>query len=394
MTAHRLRSPLIVLFIVVAIGTPWRSMAQQPIRIGASMSVTGSYAEQGAYGREGYLLWQKHVNGQGGVLGRKADFVIYDDGSDPQVAVRLYEKLIAEDKVDAVMGPYSSPITEAVANVTEKHRKIMIAPMASATSIWEKGRRYIFMMLSPSELFLEGFIDLAARNGLNTIALIYEGTLFPKAAAKGSMELAQKKGMGVVLYEAYPKGKGDFAALVGKVKAAQPDALGMVVANAGDPAAITRQMKKLDVNVKMLCASHSFLPGYYKLVGKLGEFVYGSSIWEPHLPYPGNQEFVEAYHKEFGRAPSGPAATSYAGCQLLCESVQRAGSLNADKVREELLRLRTATVFGSFAVDERGFQIGHKMVTTQWQDGKQVVVWPDEAATGKPRFPTPLWSGR
>jgi len=356
--------------------------------------MTGSFAEQGGYGREGYLLSQKHINEQGGVLGRKVDFVIYDDGSDPQVAVRLYEKLIAEDKVDAVMGPYSSPITEAVANVTEKHRKLMIAPMASTTSIWEKGRRYIFMMLSPSELFMEGLIDLAARNGLKTIALIYEDTLFPKGAAKGSVELAKKKGMGVVLYEAYPKGKGDFAALVAKVKAAQPDVFGVIVANADDPAAITRQMKELDVNVKMFGASHSFLPKYYKLVGKLGEFVYGSSIWEADLPYPGNQEFVNAYQKEFNRAPSGPAAGSYAGCQLLCESIRRAGSLDADKVREELLRLRTTTVFGSFAVDERGLQIGHKMVMIQWQDGKQVLVWPYEAATGKPRFPTPPWSGR
>jgi len=109
-------------------------MAQQPIRLGVSLSITGKqYSVQGGYGREGYLLCQKHVNAQGGVLGRPIEFVIYDDGSDEKTAVRLYEKLIAEDRVDAVLGPYGSAITDAVADVTEKHRKLMIAPMARYT---------------------------------------------------------------------------------------------------------------------------------------------------------------------------------------------------------------------------------------------------------------------
>src|SRR5262245_48656194 len=89
--------------------------AQQPIRIGASASLKGNYSLQGGYLREGYLLCQKEVNAKGGVLGRPVEFVIYDDGSDEKTAVRLYEKLVSEDKVDALLGPYSSPITDAVA---------------------------------------------------------------------------------------------------------------------------------------------------------------------------------------------------------------------------------------------------------------------------------------
>src|SRR6266511_541386 len=165
-------------------------MAQQPIRLGVSLSITGKqYSVQGGYGREGYLLCQKHVNAQGGVLGRPIEFVIYDDGSDEKTAVRLYEKLIAEDKVDAVLGPYGSAITDAVADVTEKHRKLMIAPMAATTSIWEKGRRYLVMVPSPLEASTEGTIDLAARHGLKTIALINADSLTGKAVAKGTLEL-------------------------------------------------------------------------------------------------------------------------------------------------------------------------------------------------------------
>src|SRR5947209_4638945 len=111
------------------------AFAQQPIRIGATTALSGESSIQGSYSREGYLLCEKHVNEKGGVLGRQIEFVIYDDASNGKKAAALYEKLIAEDKVDAVLGPYGSAITEAVADVAERHRKLMIAPTAGTSSI-------------------------------------------------------------------------------------------------------------------------------------------------------------------------------------------------------------------------------------------------------------------
>jgi branched-chain amino acid transport system substrate-binding protein len=146
----------------------------------------------------------------------------------------------------------------------------------------------------------------------------------------------------------------------------------------------------MDVNVKMLSAG--FLD--YEALGNTAEFVYAGSYWNPNLPYPGNREFVAAYRKEFNRAPAFVSASSYAGCHLFVNAAGRVGSFDSDKLREELLKTKTKTLFGDFAVDERGFQIGHKAITIQWQDGKQVVVWPDEAAAGKLRFPTPPWRQR
>jgi branched-chain amino acid transport system substrate-binding protein len=218
-------SILVVLLSVLATAAPWPSTAQQPIRIGASIAISGRDQVQGGYVREGYLLCQKHVNEKGGVLGRTTEFLIRDDGSDPKAAVGLCEKLITEDKVDAVMGPYGSPMTDAVADVTEKHRKLMVAPAAGTTSIWEKGRRYLVMVLSPLEAATEGTIDLAARSGLKTIALINVDTLPGKAVAKGAIELAKKKGLEVVLQETYPPGTTDFSAILNKVKEAKPDVL-------------------------------------------------------------------------------------------------------------------------------------------------------------------------
>jgi len=130
-------------------------------------------------------------------------FVVYDDQSMPATAVRLYEKLITEDKVDAIMGPYSSPVTEAAVNVTEKYKKVMVAPLAATTSIFKKGRKYIFMVISPAEVYLEGLVDMAAKRGLKTVAVVNEDTLFSKAAAAGAVEIVKKKGLQVVFAEAY-----------------------------------------------------------------------------------------------------------------------------------------------------------------------------------------------
>ncbi len=368
--------------------------AQGPIRIGASLSLTGTYAKLGKNQHEGYKLCEKDLNAKGGLLGRKVEFVMYDDQSMPPTGVRLYEKLITEDKVDAVMGPYSSPITEAVANVTEKYKKVMVSPLAATTSIFKKGRKHIFMVISPAEVYLEGLVDMAAKRGLKTVAVVNEDTLFSKAAAAGAAELAKKRGMQVVYQEAYPKGNTDFSALLTKIKSLNPD----VIAAAtyfDDAVALTRQMKELNVNPKMYGVTvGGDLPEFYDTLKTNAEYIYGATQWEPSLPYPGIKEFFDSYKKEFGHEPSYHSAAGYAGCMTYAEGVKRAGTLDSDKVREALLKLETRTMFGDYKVDADGFQVAHKMVLFQWYEGKKLTVWPDELAAAKPHFPTPPWNQR
>jgi branched-chain amino acid transport system substrate-binding protein len=371
------------------------ALAQAPIKIGASLSLTGTYSALGNNQHRGYQLCAKQMNAKGGVLGRKIEFVVYDDQSQPATGVRLYEKLITQDKVDLVMGPYSSPITEAVANVTEKYKMPMVAPMASTTSIFRKGRKHIFMVQSAAEVYLEGLLDVAAKRGLKTIAFINEDTLFTKATIQGSIELAKKMGLTVVFTEAYPKGNTDFSALLTKIRAVNPDVLGAAT-YFDDAVAITRQMRELNVNPKMYGVTvGGDLPKFHGLLGKNAEFVYGATQWEPELPYPGAREFNESYKKEFpGADLSYHSAGGYGGCQVLVEAVRKAGSLDPDKIRAAILAMDFSTVYGGFKVDEGGFQISHKMVMFQWQDGKKIIVWPDDLAAGKIRFPTPPWGQR
>ena len=382
--------------------------AAPPIRIGASASKTGTYAALGQNQLRGYELCVWHTNERGGVLGRKIELVVEDDQSQPAAAVRIYERLITQEKVDLVLGPYGTPMTEPVARVTEQHKMPMVAPTVGTTSMFKEGRKFIFMIYSPAEVHLEGFVELAARNGLKTIALIGEDTLYPLAVVTGAADLARKKGLHVVFTEAYPRRTTDFAAILTRVRSSSPDALGAATFFE-DAVAITRQMKELNLNPKMFAATVGVpQPEFYKRLERSAEFAYGPSQWEPEFvtiragglipiarQYPGAREFVEAHHRAYpGADLSYQTAAGYAGCQVLTEAVKRAGSLDGEKIRDAILKLDFNTVFGAFKVDADGLQIAHKMVTIQWQDGKRVIVWPAELAPARLRFPTPPWSQR
>src|SRR5262245_40971760 len=382
--------------------------AQPPIRIGATLAQTGVYAALGQNQLRGYQLCVKHVNERGGLLGRKLKLVVYNDGSDPATAVRLYEKLITQDKVDLVLGPYSSPITEPVADVNEKYRMPMVAPSANATSVYRKGRKFVFMVGAPVEVYLEGLIDLAAQKGLKTVALINLDDIFGRANAQGAVELAKKKALQVVFADAYPEGTADFSAILTKVRAANPDVLGAAT-RFEDAVTITRHLKALNVNPRMIGLTVGVdLPKFYEVLGRDAEFVYGATQWLPELvelragglipvarQYPGAREFVESYKRDFPSADlSFHSAQGYGGCQILVEAIRRAGSLDSEKLRDAILKMDHNTVFGGFRVDRDGAQIAHKVLMFQWQDGKKVIVWPEELAPGKPRFPTPPWSQR
>jgi branched-chain amino acid transport system substrate-binding protein len=178
-----------------------------------------------------------------------------------------------------------------------------------------------------------------------------------------------------------------------KIKAANADVLGMAASSLGDFIVVARQMKEQDINVKMFGNSGAVVE-FQQALGNAAEFAYGLSAWEPSLPNPGIKEFVEDYQKEFNRPPSFHAAGAYGSCQIFMEAARRAGSLDSEKLRDELLKLKTKTIFSDYAVDERGYQTANKGLFIQWQDGAKVVVWPDELATAKPRFPTPPWSQR
>jgi branched-chain amino acid transport system substrate-binding protein len=367
--------------------------AGDTIRIGATMSQTGALATQGTAALNGYRLCETDVKRRGGLLGRPIRFVIHDDRSDAALAAELYERLIAEEQVDLVMGPYGSTHTEAVAPVTERHRMVHVSPLAATSSIWEQGRRYLFMVLPPAELFLAGLIDMADERGLTRVAVLQEDALFPRAGGDAAAVRARERGMHVVLHETYPRGTTDFTGWLDRVRDERVEVLAMAASTLSDFVLVVEQMAEHGIDVAMFGTTGA-VAEFQQALGAKSEYAYGLSAWEPGLPYPGIDRFVADYREAFGREPSFHAAGAYGACQVLVEAVTRAGTLDADALRDTLLGLRTRTVFGDFEVDERGAQVAHRGTFIQWQDGRRVVVWPDDLATAEPRFPTPGWGER
>jgi branched-chain amino acid transport system substrate-binding protein len=398
-----------VLTVALWLGSSTVVEAQPPIRIGASLSQTGEYAPLALKQLRGYQLCVKHANDKGGMLGRRVELQVEDDQSDPAAATRIYQKLITQDKVDLILGPYSSGLTEAVADLAEKHRMALLASGASATSIFKKGRKFIFMVLSPGETYLEGLIDMAARRGMKTVAAIHEDNLFTKAIAQGAVEFAKKRGLQVVLVESYPKDTTDFGPVLGRVARVNPDVLAAAT-YFDDAVGITQKLRDANVNPKMFgLTAGADLPTFYELVGRNAEFVYGATQWTPEIVtlvrggqlvpvgrrYPGGREFVEFHRKEFpGVEISYHTASGYSGCQVLIEAIKQTGSLDGERLRAAILKMDLTTVYGTFKVDKDGIQIGHQMLIFQWQDGRKVIVWPEELAGGTPRVPMPPWNQR
>ena len=381
---------------LLALGAAGPAAAQAgrpPVLLGASISLTGQYAQTGEHFKRGYDLWVKHVNEAGGLLGRKVELRVLDDKSDPTTGVRLYEKLITDDKVDLVLGPYSSAVTFAVSNVTEKYRYPMLAAGASSSAIWERGHRYIFMTVARGEDYLDGAIDIAAKRGAKRIALVNADALYTKNFAKVAVEKIKARGLTLVYHGEYPQKATDLSAVVTQMKSANPEVV-LCGTYFQDAVLLVRQMKELGLDVKMVAATVGpSLPEFHKSLGALSENVYGASQWEPvsTLKYPSIQRFIDDYKKEYGYEPTYQAAESYGAMQILEAAVKKVGSLDREKLRDAMAQMKVDTVFGPYQVDDRGMQTAKTALLIQWQGGQRKVVWPDEVAPNQPVYPMPAW---
>jgi branched-chain amino acid transport system substrate-binding protein len=388
-----------VLVTLMALGVGSARANHRPgneVLVGGAISQTGRYAEPAGRQVNAIKYWVDEVNGHGGLLGHKVHLILLDDRSDTQTSIKLYEKLITEDKVDLVLGPYSSGITEAVANVTERHKKPFVAYGAASSPIWEKGRKYIFNIVAIAEDYQKGAVHLAKQIGVKKAAIIGEDSLFPRQSGKGAKEWAKKLGIDIVVEENYPLKQTDFTALLQKIRAAGAEA---IFSNSyfADSAAQLRQMREQNINVKLFSSTVGpGLPNFPEQLGSTAEYVLGFSQWEP-LPHilkqPGMKEFIDAYEKRYGEKPNYHAGGAYGALQVTEAAVKKAGSFENEKVREALATLDITTAFGRYKVDAKGMN-SHEGLTFQILRGQRKVVWPEKWAETKAELPMPEWSQR
>ena len=365
---------------------PSRSHGKEAIRIGASISATGVYASVAQYGLRGYRLYVDDLNRRGGLLGRPVQLVVYDDQSNPATAVRLYNKLVSEDRVDLIVGPYSSAITQAVAAVAEKFQRVMIDPFAAASVIFTN-THWNIQAIAPSERYLASIADICKLRGYGTMALFVNNTPSTAAIAEGLKARAQAFGIRIVYEQRYPKDASDFSSMVLSAKPAQADAI-VGTTYVPDAVSLTRELNRQGVKPKLLALSIGVVePQFQKALGSLANRVIGNTQWWPTLDRPRNPEFVAAYRRRYHESPVYQVALGYGAMQLLEQAVEQAKSLDQATLRDTIFALRTNTVAGHFELDDEGRQVGYKSYLMQWQSGKPKLVWPPTVAEAPLQLP-------
>jgi branched-chain amino acid transport system substrate-binding protein len=367
----------------------------KPIVIGASVSLTGRFADGGKYTQQGYQEWVDEQNAKGGLLGRPLELKIYDDQSDAATGVRLYERLVNEDHVDLLAGPYGSALTAPTTNVAERYKMAMICPEDAAPATFQRGLHTVFQGLPAAAHYVDGVLDIAKSKGYKTIAVVGEDSPFPHAIANAVPDLAKKDGMTIVYTEFYPPNNSDFSSLVQKIKAANPDVV-LAGSFVPDSIGILRGLKQVNFAPKILYeAIGGSDPAFSPAVGADAEGVMATTAWSATLKTSGNDDFVKAFTAKYGRPPDYHAASAYSGLMVLAEAVKRAGSLDQEKIIANLASLSMPTLLGTYKVEPAtGLQIGYQAYVLQWQGAKQPLIYPPDRAQAKPLVPVPSWQGR
>ena len=383
-----------VLVFLAAFAVHLPALWAADIVVGASVALTGKYSRTGQEQLNGYRMWVNDVNAAGGMLGRNVRRVHYDDESKPDTGAKLYEKLITDDRVDLLLGPYSSGVTLAASTVAEKHQFPMVSTGAASSKIWMRGYKNIFGLYTPAETYMDQIMLFAKSKGLKKVALIYADTTFPRAVAKGVKTTAKSLGMSIVLEEEYGKGSTDFASLIIKMKAKRPE---IIIGGSylPDSTAFMRQTKEYRLKAEIFAfAVGPGLPDFGKNLGPDAEGVMGNSQWEHTLEIAGAKEFAQRYEEKYGHKPGYHAAGGYGAGQVLEAAVKKVGSLDRDELGKALSNLDTITVFGRYRVNSAGLQIGKPGYAVQWINGERHIVLPAEVARQPPVYPFKPWVER
>ena len=409
---------------------PPKGSAKEPIKVGASLSLTGKYAWTGERMHEGYKVWERLVNERGYSSGlekygqkgpglideRPIKLIVYDDKSDPATGVKLYQKLITADKVDLVLGPYSSAVTKAISPIVERAEMPTVTSGASDPGIWKGMKlKWVVQGMPTTDEYSPGVAVLGKKYGAKTAAIIFEDTSFPIALADSTRKHIEKAGIKIVLFEAYPKGITDWTPALSKAWALKPDIIG-IGAYEPDAIGLTKAAQAIKATPKLFYWTvATYSPHYVESVGDACLAMTGEVVWDPSADTPGNKDYVKAFEKIIG-TPVGQqaehSAMGFFGCQLLEIAVKSAKTLNRKAIRDILFKMEADTVAGPYKVeplgsDDSGLQVAAKCWLIQWQKKKtgaeaqpykavignyvREVIWPDRYKTADPIYPFPGW---
>ncbi|MDX1424251.1 MAG: amino acid ABC transporter substrate-binding protein [Kiloniellales bacterium] len=396
--------------VCLAGGSALAKVEGDTIILGAAVSVTGKYSTNGQHTMDGYNLAVEKINEAGGVevdgKSYKLDIIYYDDESTPARGAQLAERLINQDGVKFLLGPYSSGLTKAIAPVTEKYGIPMVEGNGASRSLFTQGYKYLFAVLSTSEQYLASAISLAAekaeaegRQPQNLkVAIAVENDPFSQDVRAGVIEDAESFGMEIVIDDKLPKELNDMSTTLTKVKAVNPDIL-IVSGHAKGAATAVKQVAEMKVDVPILALTHC---DSADVIGKFGadaEYTLCATQWAPTMSYKDDLfgsagDYAKTFEDKYGYAPPYQAAESSAAVMTFVDAFERAGSFETDAVRDALAATEMETFYGNIKFDETGKNIAKPMALLQVQDGQYVVVAPTKWAEKEMIYPRPKWADR
>ena len=394
-------SSILILFATTSLS--FAKVVGDTIVLGSAISLTGKYATNGEHTQRGYDLGVKIINDAGGVkVGGKTyklDVKYYDDESNSAKAAALAQRLIEQDGVQYMLGPYGSGLTIAIAPVTEKFGVPMVEANGASRALFTKGYKYLFAVLNSADQYLNSAVDLMAdkKKGA-TVALAFEQDSFSLDVKLGVMERIKANGMKVVIDDALPKELNDMTATLQKVKALKPDLL-IVSGHAKGAMTAIKQMNDLKVDVNMLAMTHCDAAAINKNLGGGGDYTLCAAQWHKSLSYKDNYfgsglDYAKLFESIYKYDPPYQAAESSAALLVYKEAFERANSFDKDKVRDALAKTDMQTFYGGIKFNDAGQNTSKPMVLFQVQDGKNNVVAPIKWAEAKLIYPIPKWKDR
>lgn len=378
------------------------------ITLGAAVSLTGKYTTAGNHTKNGYDLAITRLNEMGGVTvdGKQYKLAVkyYDDESTPARGAQLAERLIQQDGVTFMLGPYSSGLTKAIAPVTEKYKIPMVEGNGASRSLFNKGYKYLFAVLSTSEQYLAEAINLAAEQAKAdgkspadlTVALAVENDPFSLDIRAGVVDMVNMYGMKLVVDDKLPRELNDMTATLTKVKALKPDLL-VVSGHSKGAALAARQVEQQQVNVPMIALTHCESAAVHdaEKFGTAAENFLCATQWSEKMSYADQWfgsagDYAKTFEAEFGYVPPYQAAESTASVLVYANAIERANSFDTDAVRDALAATEIQTFYGNVKFDETGKNIAKPMALRQIQGGEYKVVAPINWAEASLVHPRPM----
>ncbi len=387
-----LKPALIAVAALAALSRP--ALADDVIRIGAPLALTGGLADEGKKQQMAYSLWLKRVNAAGGidVAGKKmkVEMIEIDYQTDEKRAQQIAERMITQDKVDFLTAPFGSGHTKVVAGVAERYGVPLMAAVASSDSVFNQGYKFLFGTLAPNGGITENMAVMFSKAipGTKKIAILGREDVFPKSMAVEMKASAERAGLQVVYNETYPVGTLDHATALSKMKSTQPDWI-YITGYSQDLILARKQMVDLKVTAPIVTMLTG--PSYQEYINALGPMANGvssASWWHQSANFKSNDVFgstdvfVKDFTASFKLDPDYVGASSAAALIALQKAIEKAGTTDKAKVRDALAGLDIVTFYGPIKFGPNGMNQGRDLPIIQVQNGKVVPLYPDAIKQG------------